>query len=324
MMDRTDRHFRYFLRQLSAETLLYTEMKTANAIIHGDRGRLLGYSPEEGPLSLQVGGSDPGQLAEVAKIATDYGYDELNLNVGCPSSRVRKGFFGACLMAKPQLVAECVDAMRKNTQLPITVKHRIGIDDIDTYEHMERFVETVASAGCDRFTVHARKAWLQGLSPKQNRTIPPLRYEDVYRLKRTHPALSIEINGGIKTHEAITSHLAQVDAVMIGRAAYETPFIFAQADQIHFDARKPSISREDAVRVMIPYISKWHEMGEPIHRITRHMLTLYVGIPGTKSWKQSLSKPLNGRSPAQLLEEALTDVKRIQDRQLEDTETSYA
>ena len=319
-MDRTDRHFRFFLRQLTKKTLLYTEMKTANAILRGDRKRLLGYSDLEHPLALQVGGSDPTQLSEVARIATDYGYDELNLNVGCPSSRVRKGAFGACLMAKPELVAECVNAMRSATHIPVTVKHRIGIDEIDTYEDMERFVSIVAESACDRFSVHARKAWLKGLSPKQNRTIPPLRYPEIYRLKQRFPHLPIEINGGIRDHDAIAHHLQHVDAVMIGRAAYETPYLFAEADQRYFSGTDSIISREDAVRALIPYASRHVESGEPLHRITRHLLTLFVGIPGTKAWKRALSQPLAEESPETFLENALEAVRRVRSAESEVTD----
>ncbi len=231
MMDRTDRHFRYFMRQITRRTLLYTEMVTMNAILHGDRESLLGYSEEEHPIALQLGGDDPGKLAECAKIAEDWGYDEVNLNVGCPSDRVQKGRFGACLMAYPDVVARSVEAMREACGLAVTVKHRIGVDDLDQYEDMKRFVETVARAGCDRFSVHARKAWLQGLSPKENREVPPLRYEDVYRLKDEFRDLKIEINGGIKTLAETKTHLERVDAVMIGRAAYDNPYVFAEVDR---------------------------------------------------------------------------------------------
>jgi tRNA-dihydrouridine synthase A len=312
MMDRTDRHFRFMLRLCTKKTLLYTEMKTAAAIIHGDRKRLLGFSPEEHPLALQLGGSDPKTLREAAQIGEDLGFDEINLNVGCPSSRVKKGAFGACLMAKPELVALCVSEMRKATSVPVTVKHRIGIDDIDTYEHMETFVRIVSESGCDRFSVHARKAWLQGLSPKENRTVPPLRYSEVHRLKEEFPHLVIEINGGIREHAEITEHLNKVDAVMLGRAAYETPYLFAEMDQKHFGESAPAPTRKAIVHGMLPYIETWHAAGEPLHRITRHMLTLFVGQPGTKAWKQTLSTPPGNVTPREHVLRAYRAVEEVQ------------
>ena len=288
MMDRTDRHFRYFMRQITRKTLFYTEMITAQAILHGDRNKLLGFDPEEKPLSLQIGGDDPQLLAKCAQIAEDMGYDEVNLNVGCPSNRVQSGNFGACLMAQPELVADCVAAMQAAVDIPVTVKHRIGIDECDRYEDMVKFVTTVATAGCRRFTVHARKAWLQGLSPKDNRNIPPLRYDDVYRLKQDNPELWIEINGGIKTLDNVREHLQQVDAVMIGRAAYDTPYIFAVADsQIYgLDA---SLTRHQVVMAMLPYIARWTDQGVKLHSITRHMLQLFHGVPGSRAWKRHLT-----------------------------------
>lgn len=288
MMDRTDRHFRYFMRQITQKTLLYTEMITAQAILHGDRNKLLGFDPLEKPLSLQIGGDDPQLLAKCAQIAEDMGYDEVNLNVGCPSNRVQSGNFGACLMSQPALVADCVAAMQAMVDIPVTVKHRIGIDDCDLYEDMVRFVTTVAAAGCHRFTVHARKAWLQGLSPKDNRTIPPLRYDDVYRLKQAHPELWIEINGGIKTLEDADTHLQQVDAVMIGRAAYDTPYLFALADRDIYAANAP-LTRHQIVTAMLPYIARWTEQGTKLHSITRHMLQLFHGQPGSRAWKRHLT-----------------------------------
>ncbi|NEZ58604.1 tRNA dihydrouridine(20/20a) synthase DusA [Adonisia turfae] len=288
MMDRTDRHFRYFMRQITQKTLLYTEMITAQAILHGDRTKLLGFDPLEKPLSLQIGGDDPQLLAKCAQIAEDLGYDEVNLNVGCPSNRVQSGNFGACLMSQPELVADCVAAMQAVVDIPVTVKHRIGIDDCDRYEDMVRFVTTVMAAGCHRFTVHARKAWLQGLSPKDNRTIPPLRYDDVYRLKQEHPELWIEINGGIKTLEEADTHLQQVDAVMIGRAAYDTPYLFAVADRDIYAANAP-LTRHQIVTAMLPYIARWTEQGTKLHSITRHMLQLFHGQPGSRAWKRHLT-----------------------------------
>ncbi|MBT9317144.1 tRNA dihydrouridine(20/20a) synthase DusA [Leptothoe spongobia] len=288
MMDRTDRHFRYFMRQITRKTLLYTEMITAQAILHGDRNKLLGFDPEEKPLSLQIGGDDPQLLAKCARIAEDMGYDEVNLNVGCPSNRVQNGHFGACLMSQPELVADCVAAMQAVVDIPVTVKHRIGIDQCDRYEDMVKFVTTVATAGCYRFTVHARKAWLNGLSPKDNRNIPPLRYDDVYRLKHEHPELWIEINGGIKTLDHAGNHLQQVDAVMIGRAAYDTPYIFALADRDIY-AVDEALTRHQVVMAMLPYIARWTEQGTKLHSITRHMLQLFHGIPGSRAWKRHLT-----------------------------------
>ncbi|MEM7797205.1 MAG: tRNA dihydrouridine(20/20a) synthase DusA [Cyanobacteria bacterium P01_C01_bin.118] len=288
MMDRTDRHFRYFMRQITRKTLLYTEMITAQAILHGDRNKLLGFDPEEKPLSLQIGGDDPQLLAKCAQIAENMGYDEVNLNVGCPSDRVQSGNFGACLMAQPELVAECVAAMQAAVDIPVTVKHRIGIDECDRYSDMAKFVTTVAAAGCQRFTVHARKAWLQGLSPKDNRNIPPLRYEDVYRLKQEYPHLWIEINGGIKTLDHSREHLQQVDAVMIGRAAYDTPYLFAWADcDIYAVDQMPT--RHQIVSAMLPYIARWTEQGTKLHSISRHMLQLFHGVPGSRAWKRHLT-----------------------------------
>ncbi len=290
MMDRTDRHFRYFMRLITRRTLLYTEMVTSGAILHGDRTRLLGFSPKEKPLALQLGGDDPQALALCAQIAEDMGYDEINLNVGCPSDRVQNGNFGACLMAQPGRVADCIAAMKKTVQIPVTVKHRIGIDERDAYEDMVQFVQTVAKAGCDRFTVHARKAWLQGLSPKENRDIPPLRYEEVYRLKREFPQWVIEINGGIQTLEQSQDHLRQVDAVMIGRAAYDNPYLFATVDQGIYGDRHAPLTRAEVAAAMLPYIDHWVGQGRKLHTITRHLLQLFAGQPGTRAWKRHLTE----------------------------------
>lgn len=290
MMDRTDRHFRYFMRLITRHTLLYTEMVTSQAILHGDLDRLLGYAPEEHPIALQVGGDRPADLAKCAQLAEDWGYDEINLNVGCPSSRVQDGNFGACLMLQPEQVADCVAAMMAATKIPVTVKHRIGVDDRDSYEDMVNFVKTVAAARCTRFTVHARKAWLKGLSPKENRDIPPLRYEDVYRLKREFPDLTIEINGGITTLEATKDQLKHVDAVMIGRAAYDNPYLFATADADFWDETTPPLTRQEVVEAMLPYIDHWTASGRKLNSITRHMLLLFNGQPGSRSWKRILTE----------------------------------
>jgi tRNA-dihydrouridine synthase A len=312
MMDRTDRHYRYFMRQITQRTLLYTEMVTAQAIKYGDRDHLLGFSPEEKPLVLQVGGDDPQMLAECARIAEEFGYDEINLNVGCPSDRVQNGNFGACLMAQPELVAECVAAMMATTRIPVSVKHRIGIDDIDSYDHMANFVQTVAATGCQRFSVHARKAWLQGLSPKENRDVPPLRYEDVYRLKRDFPHLWIEINGGIKTLKQTQTHLEQVDAVMIGRAAYDTPYLFADVDRRFLGNEMEVKTRSQVVHAMLSYVDYWTSQGLKLNSITRHMLMLFHGQPGSRSWRRLITENacLPGAS-SEVLKDALAEVEQI-------------
>ncbi len=290
MMARTDRHYRFMMRQITKHTLLYTEMVTTGAIIHGNRERLLGFDPIEHPISLQVGGDDPVALAECARIAEGYGYDEININVGCPSDRVQNGCFGASLMARPERVAEGVAAMRDACSMPVTVKHRIGIDDIDQYEDMLRFVDIVSEAGPARFTVHARKAWLKGLSPKENRNVPPLRHAEVHQLKRERPDLAIETNGGIKTLDEVSEHLASVDAVMIGRAAYDHPYLFTDVDERFFGDPSVRQTREEVVHAMLPYIAHWCETRDTkLHAISRHMLMLFSYQPGTRAWKRYLS-----------------------------------
>jgi tRNA-dihydrouridine synthase A len=293
MMDRTDRHFRYFIRQLTRCTLLYSEMITTAAILNGDRKKLLDFSELEKPLSLQFGGDNPEHLAECARIAQDWGYDEVNLNVGCPSDRVQNGHFGACLMAQPDVVAQAVAAMQQAVSIPVTVKHRIGIDDRDRYEDMADFVRIVSEAGCQRFTVHARKAWLQGLSPKDNRTIPPLRYEEVYRLKQDFPSLFIEINGGITTIEQILTHRQWLDAVMIGRAAYDNPYLLATVDQVIYGKPQEPITRHQAIVNLFPYMDEWVSQGGRLHSITRHLLEIFAGARGTKAWKRYLSEQVH-------------------------------
>lgn len=290
MMDRTDRHFRYLMRQITRRTVLYTEMITTAAIIHGDRHKLLDFSIEEKPLVLQLGGDNPRELAACAKIGADWGYDAINLNVGCPSSRVQNGNFGACLMAQPELVAAGVEAMQQAVNIPVTVKHRIGIDNRDRYQDMKEFVRIVSEAGCQHFSVHARKAWLQGLSPKENRDVPPLRYEDVYRLKQEFPQLFIEINGGITTLPQIKEHLQSVDAVMVGRAAYDNPYLFATVDRDIFDEESKIPTRHQIVEGMLPYIDRCLSQGVRLNSISRHMLQLFAGQPGTKAWKRYLSE----------------------------------
>ena len=311
MMDCTDRHFRWLMRQVTRHTLLYTEMVTMQAIAHGDREQLLGYSPIEHPVSLQLGGDDPTLLAECARIAEGMGYDEVNLNVGCPSDRVASGNFGACLMAAPERVAACVAAMRAAVTVPVTVKHRIGIDDQDSYEHMRRFVDIVADAGCDRFSVHARKAVLGGLSPKENRTIPPLRYPDVHRLKAELPHLTIEINGGIRTLEVAEQQLRHVDAVMIGRAAYDDPYLFASVDARFFGDDHAVPDRAEVATRYAEYAERW--LAEhPRHRFTllaRHALGMFTGQPNAREYRRLLSSQLPG-TPTELVERAVTAVLR--------------
>ncbi len=317
MMDRTDRHFRYFLRLLTPRTLLYTEMVTTGAILRAeDRARFLDFDPAEHPIALQLGGDDPVQLAECARIAEDWGYDEVNINIGCPSDRVQKGSFGACLMAAPERVAAGVEAMRAAVKIPVTVKHRIGIDDQDSYEFMERFVDITAAAGSDRFSVHARKAWLSGLSPKQNREIPPLRYEDVYRLKRERPHLQIEINGGVKTVEDIAEHLRHVDAVMIGRAAYDDPYLMARGDRLIWGEDVPLPAPHDVIEAMYPYIEERLAAGVYLGRITRHLLNIFSGVPGAKAWRRHLSENAHRKgADVHVVEAALAKVPKEADFQ---------
>ena len=311
MMDRTDRHYRYFMRQITSQTLLYTEMVTSMAILHGNLEKLLGFDSAEKPLILQVGGDDPQRLARCAQVAAEFGYSGINLNVGCPSDRVKSGNFGACLMAQPERVADCVAAMMSASPLTVSVKHRIGIDELDRYEDMAHFVEIVAATGCQKFSVHARKAWLQGLSPKDNRTVPPLRYGDVYQLKRDFPHLEIEINGGFKTIAQAKAQLDKVDAVMIGRAAYDTPFMFAVADSELFADSSLPPTREQVARNMVPYISKWTNQGTRLHSITRHMLHLFHGQPGSRAWKRSLTEQASQPgADAQVVLDALAQVSK--------------
>jgi tRNA-dihydrouridine synthase A len=290
MMEWTDRHCRYFLRRISRHALLYTEMVTTGAVLHGDRERLLGHHPDEHPLAIQLGGSDPAALVECARIAESLGFDEVNLNVGCPSDRVQSGRFGACLMAEPALVARCVEAMRRAVSVPVTVKSRIGIDDQAEWPALAGFVETVAAAGCTRFIVHARKAWLTGLSPRENRDIPPLRHDLVYRLKQTRPDLTVILNGGIAAMAEIDAHLRHVDGVMLGRAAYQNPYLLAAVDGRYFGGRRPVPTRHDIVRSMEGYIAAECAAGTPLAAMTRHMLGLFQGVPGARAWRRHLSE----------------------------------
>ena len=293
MMDWTDRHCRVFHRNISQHTWLYTEMVTTGALVYGDVERHLRFNDEEHPVALQLGGSDPADLATSAKLGEQWGYDEINLNCGCPSERVQKGAFGACLMAEPQLVADCVKAMRDAVDIDVTVKHRIGIDKTESYDFVRDFVGAVADAGCTTFIVHARNAILKGLSPKENREIPPLKYDFAYRLKRDFPQFEIIINGGIKTEAEIDEHLRHVDGVMLGREAYHNPFLMATFDQRYYGATTEPKSRAEVLEAMIPYIeaqlAQYGPLGLKMNSITRHMLGLMQGLPGAKSFRQTLS-----------------------------------
>lgn len=290
MLDWTDRHCRFFLRLLSQHTLLYSEMVTTGAMLYGDRERLLAYDPAEHPVALQVGGSEPEQLAQCARIAAEWGYDEINLNVGCPSDRVQSGRFGACLMAEPGLVAACIAAMRAAVALPVTVKTRIGIDKRDSYAELVEFVGRVAEGGCQTFIIHARKAWLQGLSPKQNREIPPLRHDIVYQLKQDFPHLTIILNGGLRTLEQIDQQRRKVDGVMVGRAAYENPYLLAEVEQHFWAAERAIPTRHQIIRALLPYIERQLQHGTPLHCMTRHLLGLFQGVPGARAWRRYLSE----------------------------------
>ena len=289
MMGYTDRHARYFLRLISRHVLLYTEMVTTGAVLHGDRNKLLRFEARELPLAIQLGGSDPAELAECSRIAEEAGFSEVNLNVGCPSDRVQSGRIGACLMAEPGLVAEAVDAMCAAVAVPVTVKCRIGIDDMESYETFDAFIQTVAASGCDTFIVHARKAWLKGLSPKQNREIPPLRYDYVYRLKQEHPQLNIVINGGIRSHDEMALHLRHVDGVMLGREAYHNPYLLAQVDRVFYGECAADRSRNEIIEEYIGYIEQQLASGERLHAITRHLHGLYKNVRGSNAWKRHLS-----------------------------------
>ncbi len=290
MLDWSDHHCRFFWRLLTRQALLYTEMVTTGALIHGDRERFLHFNEEEHPVALQLGGSDPAELARCARWAGEWGYDEVNLNCGCPSDRVQSGAFGACLMAQPQLVADCVKAMRDACDLPVTVKHRIGIDAMESYAELTDFIAPVADAGCEVFIVHARKAWLQGLSPKENREIPPLNYPWVYRLKRDFPHLTIVLNGGIQSLAECEEHLRHVDGVMLGREAYQNPWMLAEVDSILFGMDNPAASRDDVVAGLLPYVERQLARGAHLNHITRHILGLYQGVPGARKFRRHLSE----------------------------------
>jgi len=289
MMEWTDRHCRYFLRQISRHCRLYSEMVTSAALLRGDPERLLGFHPAEHPLALQLGGSDPVELAQAARLGEAYGYDEINLNLGCPSDRVRSGRFGACLMAQPERVADCVAAMTAAVAVPVTVKTRIGIDDQDSYETLAAFVERLAAAGCRTFIVHARKAILKGLSPKENRSVPPLRYDVVYRLKNEFPGLTIVLNGGIRQLDDAAVHLGHVDGVMMGREAYHNPCVLSRVDARFYADPGDVPDRALIVERMLPYIERELGAGSELKHITRHMLGLFQGVPGARAWRRHLS-----------------------------------
>jgi tRNA-dihydrouridine synthase A len=290
MMEWTDRHCRFFLRLISRRTFLYTEMVTAEAVLYGNRERVLGFSAEEHPVGLQLGGSDPAKLAKAAKIGADYGYDELNLNIGCPSDRVQSGRFGACLMAEPDLVGECLAAMGEAASLPISVKCRIGIDDQDAEAGLDRFIDRVAQAGCRTFVVHARKAWLQGLSPKANRDIPPLDYGRVFRLKQRRPDLEIVLNGGIESFANAANQLPQVDGVMLGRAAYADPYLLAEVDRALFGSEETPPSRLDVLDRFTPYVERQLAAGARLNQMTRHILGLFHGQPRARAFRRHLAE----------------------------------
>jgi tRNA-dihydrouridine synthase A len=319
MMEWTDRHCRFFHRVLTRRALLYTEMITTGAVLRGDRARLLGFDPAEHPVAVQLGGSDRQALAESARICADLGYDEINLNVGCPSDRVREGRFGACLMAEPALVGDCVASMKAAVRIPVTVKCRIGIDAQDPEESLDTLTRTVVAAGVDALIVHARKAWLDGLSPRENRDIPPLDYDRVYRLKRAYPDLDISLNGGIASVEQAASHLAHLDGVMMGRAAYQEPWRLLGVDPLIYGAPAPCTSAKDAIEAFLPYVERELARGTRLHSITRHILGLFHGVPGARAFRRHIAteavKPGAGiavlRDAVSLVMDARTDLAHI-------------
>ncbi|MEA1941429.1 MAG: tRNA dihydrouridine(20/20a) synthase DusA [Pseudomonadota bacterium] len=309
MMDWTDRHCRAFHRVVTKRALLYTEMAVDKAVIHGDRDKLIGFDPAEHPVAIQLGGSDPSDLAAASRIAEGFGYAEINLNVGCPSDRVQSGRFGACLMQEPALVAECVSAMRDAVSVPVTVKCRIGVDEQEPEVALFAFVDTVAAAGVSSFTVHARKAWLKGLSPKENRTVPPLDYDLVRRLKAERPGLEIILNGGLETLDQGLAESETLDGMMLGRAAYHTPWVLAEADSRLFGASDPVATRPEAVEAYRPYLARQLETGTRLHDMTRHMLGLFAGQPGARLWRRILSEKAPKRGAGlEVIDEALAAV----------------
>ena len=309
MMEWTDRHCRFFHRLLTRRALIYTEMITTGAVLRGDRARLLGYDPSEHPVALQLGGSDPRALSQCARIAADLGYDEINLNVGCPSDRVQEGRFGACLMAEPNLVGDCVAAMKAAVSIPVTVKCRIGIDEQDAEQSLDKLTGAVAVAGVDAVIVHARKAWLKGLSPRENRDVPPLDHDRVYRLKRAHPRLPVIVNGGVSDLAAAKRHLDHVDGVMMGRAAYQEPWRLIDVDPVLFDESAPARSLKDAALALIPYIERELNRGTRLHAVTRHLHGLFHGVPGARAFRRHLAtQAVKPGAGAEVLTEALAVV----------------
>jgi len=312
MMDWSDRHCRYFWRLLTGNARLSTEMVTTGALIHGDRERFMQFRAEETPIALQLGGSDPKDLARCAGWAEDWGYDEINLNCGCPSDRVQNGAFGACLMGDPETVRDCVDAMRDACDIDVTVKHRIGIDHMETYDELCHFVGTVAEGGSQVFIVHARKAWLKGLSPKENGEVPPLNYPWVYRLKKDFPMLTVVINGGIETLDDCDTHLAQLDGVMIGRSAYHNPWILAEVDRRVFSKKGKVRHREDVIETILPYVEEELAKGARLNQITRHLLGLYQEVPGAKRYRRLLSEQAHRPGAgADVLRAAVNEVAQL-------------
>jgi tRNA-dihydrouridine synthase A len=315
MMDWTDRHERYFLRLIARRALLYTEMIPTGAILLGDAARCLRFDPAEHPVALQLGGADPDDLARAAELGASWGYDEVNLNVGCPSDRVQNARFGACLMAEPDLVAAGVRAMRAAVELPVTVKTRIGIDEHDDYDFLHGFVDAVAAAGCRTLILHARKAWLSGLSPKQNREIPPLRYEMVHRVKADFPELEVIVNGGIRTLDQALAELGQVDGVMIGREAYQNPYVLAEWERVLLEVTEPAPSRFEVARRLVPYIERELAAGTPLHAVTRHILGLFTGLPGARAWRRHLSEAAHRPGAgSEVVVAALDHVQRPEER----------
>lgn len=305
MMDKTDRHCRYFHRLMSNRAFLYTEMLHSNAVIRGNKERLLKYNPKEHPLAIQLGGCDPVQLGEASAISEEFGYTEVNLNVGCPSSKVQKGKFGAVLMKEPKLVASCINQMKKSTNIPVTVKCRIGVDNMNTDKHLDHFVEEVSFAGCDTFIIHARKAWLNGLSPKDNREIPPLDYQRVYKLKDSFPNINFVINGGINSIDESIKHLQYVDGVMIGRKAYDNPLLLTEVDSRIFYDEKTDISRSDILKQLFPYLKEEVEQGTKISHITRHLMGLFRGFNGAKNLRKLLMSVNDQINPLENFESLL-------------------
>ncbi|MFL5104857.1 MAG: tRNA dihydrouridine(20/20a) synthase DusA [Xanthobacteraceae bacterium] len=307
MMDWTDRHCRFFHRLLTRRALIYTEMVTTGAVLHGDRARLIGFDPFEHPVAIQLGGCDPRALAACARIAEDFGYDEVNLNVGCPSDRVQEGRFGACLMAEPELVGDCVAAMKAAVRVPLTVKCRLGIDHQDPEAALDAMATTVKAAGADALVVHARKAWLHGLSPKQNREVPPLDHARVYRLKRSHPDLDIVLNGGIGSVESAAAHLAHVDGVMMGRAAYQEPWRLLSVDPLLFGEPAPFASAKAAAEALMPYVARETERGTRLYAIARHLLGLFHAVPGARAFRRHLAtEGVKAGAGPQVLRDALS------------------